>query len=79
VVKGNSAKHMPGLGPAVPERCAETGAGFLMGGPFWADPIHDMDWVQGILALVRVSPAVSLRSSRFAAVLLLVKDPRVFS
>jgi len=26
----------------------------LMGGPFWADPIHNMDWVNGILESVKV-------------------------
>lgn len=28
-----------------PERCAETGASFKVGGPIWAAPIHDRDWV----------------------------------
>ena len=45
---------MPGVGPAVPQQCPETGANFLMGGPFWADPIHNMDWVHGILKSVQV-------------------------
>ena len=45
---------MPGVGPAVPQQCPETGANFLMGGPFWADPIHNMDWVHGILESVKV-------------------------
>ena len=45
---------MPGLGPAVPQQCPETGANFLMGGPFWADPIHNMDWVVSILKHVQV-------------------------
>ena len=54
VTKGNnSIKYTPGHGPAVPQECPETGAGFLMGGPFWAEPIHDMDWVAGLLDLVR--------------------------
>ena len=46
---------MPGVGPAVPQHCPETGANFLMGGPFWADPIHNMDWVHGILTSVQAS------------------------
>ena len=54
VVKGNSVKYMPGAGPAVPERCPETGSGFLMGGPYWAEPIHDPAWLQGVLAAVKV-------------------------
>ncbi len=37
----------------MPERCVDTGAGFLMGGPFWAEPLHDQTWVQAILKSVR--------------------------
>ena len=59
---------MPGVGPAVPQQCPETGANFLMGGPFWADPIHNMDWVNGILESVKVcdlaSAVPSCRSSK---------------
>lgn len=54
VQKGKGIKYMPGLGPAVPQKCPETGANFLMGGPFWADPIHNMEWVQGVLKHVQV-------------------------
>ncbi|EFN59063.1 hypothetical protein CHLNCDRAFT_29505, partial [Chlorella variabilis] len=50
---GNSVKYMPGAGPAVPQQCPETGAGFQMGGPFWAEPLHDPEWVAGLLDQVR--------------------------
>ncbi len=53
VVKGNSIKYMPGAGPAVPQQCPETGSGFLMGGPYWAEPIHDHAWLQGVLKAVQ--------------------------
>ena len=56
IQKAGGVKYMPGVGPAVPQQCPETGANFLMGGPFWADPIHNMDWVHGILKSVQVSP-----------------------
>jgi len=55
VVKGNSVKFMPGAGPPMPERCPETGSGYLMGGPFWAEPIHDPAWLQGVLGAVKAS------------------------
>jgi tRNA G26 N,N-dimethylase Trm1 len=42
-----------GQGPAVPQQCPETGSGFTMGGPFWAEPIHDAAWVAGLLDQVR--------------------------
>ncbi|WIA32628.1 hypothetical protein OEZ86_003431 [Tetradesmus obliquus] len=48
--KGSSTKHMPAHGPAVPSnRCPESGAAFLMGGPIWARPLHDQAWVAGLL------------------------------
>ncbi|KAF6262188.1 N2,N2-dimethylguanosine tRNA methyltransferase-domain-containing protein [Scenedesmus sp. NREL 46B-D3] len=48
--KGNSVKHMPAHGPAVPQnRCPESGAAFLMGGPIWARPLHDQVWVAELL------------------------------
>lgn len=56
IQKSGGLKYMPGVGPAVPQQCPETGANFLMGGPFWADPIHNMDWVHGILKSVQVRP-----------------------
>lgn len=53
-MKGNAEKFMPGSGPVVPEKCVETGAGFLVGGPFWAKPLHDPAWVQGLLTSIQV-------------------------
>lgn len=50
-INGNSVKHMPNHGPAVPEmRCPETGSGYIMGGPIWAEPIHDHEFVKGLMA-----------------------------
>eukprot|EP00195_Chlamydomonas_chlamydogama_P004170 CAMPEP_0202922836 /NCGR_PEP_ID=MMETSP1392-20130828/78133_1 /ASSEMBLY_ACC=CAM_ASM_000868 /TAXON_ID=225041 /ORGANISM="Chlamydomonas chlamydogama, Strain SAG 11-48b" /LENGTH=576 /DNA_ID=CAMNT_0049616487 /DNA_START=1623 /DNA_END=3353 /DNA_ORIENTATION=+ len=48
-VNGNSVKYTPAHRPVVPERCPETGSGFLMGGPIWSEPIHDMAFVEGLL------------------------------
>lgn len=42
-----------GVGPAVPQQCPESGSGFQMGGPFWAEALHDPEWVQGLLEQVR--------------------------
>ena len=46
---GASVKHMPAHGPVVPQHCPETGSSFLMGGPLWAEPLHDMTFVAGLL------------------------------
>ena len=48
VRKGNSTKFQAGSGPAVPESCPNCGWHYNMGGPFWTEPIHSMDWVQSI-------------------------------
>lgn len=47
-------KFAPGSGPSVPQKCPHTGAGFLMGGPFWVEPLHDPAWISAILASVKV-------------------------
>lgn len=30
-------------------RCPESGSGYTMGGPIWARPLHDQEWVKGLL------------------------------
>ena len=47
----------------MPEKCPETGSGFLMGGPFWAEPLHDLDFVRATLQEIQVSAAPHLPSS----------------
>lgn len=53
IQKGNGVKYTPGHGPPVPQHCPETGSGFAIGGPFWAEPIHDMDAVASIMQLIK--------------------------
>ncbi len=53
-MKGNNAKYMPGQGPPMPQQCPETGAGYLMGGPFWAEALHDPAWLAGLIQAVDV-------------------------
>ncbi len=52
--KGNGWKFTPGCGPAVPQTCPETGAGFQMGGPVWAEALHDPAWVAALRTEVQV-------------------------
>ncbi|PSC68820.1 putative tRNA (guanine(26)-N(2))-dimethyltransferase 2 isoform B [Micractinium conductrix] len=54
---GNSVKYQPGYGPAVSEKCPETGSNFTMGGPFWSQPLHDQEWVAGLLEQIRADKA----------------------
>ncbi|GIL63660.1 hypothetical protein Vafri_17687 [Volvox africanus] len=46
-------KFMPGSGPAVEPRCPDTGSGFIMGGPIWSAPIHDVDFIQELLTEIQ--------------------------
>lgn len=61
MVKGNSMKFSPGNGPPVGEKCPETNSGYTIGGPYWAEPIHDVQWAKGILSYIRS------KRERFAA------------
>ena len=51
-VSGQSRKYAPGHTPRVAD-CPETGAPFTIGGPIWNAPIHDREWVKGVLAELR--------------------------
>mmetsp|Transcript_22938 Transcript_22938/g.63658 ORF Transcript_22938/g.63658 Transcript_22938/m.63658 type:complete len:234 (-) Transcript_22938:478-1179(-) len=44
---------MAARAPVVPEKCPETGSGFLMGGPIWSDPIHDKEWTEGLMKHIK--------------------------
>ena len=61
ILKGNSVKYTAAPGPPVPQKCPETGAGYVMGGPFWGEALHDQEWIRGVLALLRE------RKSQFAS------------
>lgn len=45
--KKGVTKYTPGV-VSVPDTCPETGKHLYVGGPIWADPIHDMVWVKNI-------------------------------
>ncbi len=53
--KNGQPKHSAGRGPCVPEKCPETGSGFMVGGPFWSAPLHDAAFVQGVLEDIQAS------------------------
>ncbi len=47
-------KFMPGAGPKVAQTCPHSGGAFTMGGPYWAEAIHDRTAVAAVLADVEV-------------------------
>lgn len=38
----------------MPEHCPETGSGFIMGGPVWSEPLHDVQFVEAVLEEIKV-------------------------
>ncbi|CAG9463613.1 unnamed protein product [Pedinophyceae sp. YPF-701] len=59
-VKGSSVKYSAGRGPAVPQKCDVCGSGFLFGGPIWAAPLHDKDFVTRLGKGVRAAGSSGL-------------------
>ncbi len=58
-VNGNSRKYGPGYCVLSDDSfgktaaCPETGAQFTVGGPIWNGPIHDADWIKGVLEYMK--------------------------
>lgn len=57
IQRGNSTKYSPGVGPTVPPKCPDTGANWTMGGPFWAEPIHDQAALKSMLEHIEANRA----------------------
>lgn len=53
VENGDSKKYKAGVGPTVPQRCKECGHTFKIGGPIWSERIHDLDFVNGLIASIQ--------------------------
>eukprot|EP00118_Oscarella_pearsei_P012797 m.96803 g.96803 ORF g.96803 m.96803 type:complete len:518 (+) comp36924_c0_seq3:90-1643(+) len=50
--KGKSVKYSPATGPSVGQRCNECSSIFQIGGPVWARPLHDYDFVKRLVGQV---------------------------
>lgn len=77
---GNSEKYSPGFGPPVGTRCAHCEGTMQFGGPFWAEPIHNQEWLdRGLAHLKDLSTAGTIGSvygthKRIAGTLFSCKD-----
>ncbi|KAL3702102.1 hypothetical protein R1sor_020124 [Riccia sorocarpa] len=49
--KNNSPRYMPANGPSILPECKQCKKHFNMGGPMWAAPIHDAEWISTTLNL----------------------------
>ena len=50
--KGNNFKYTPAVGPPVSSTCNHCGSRHNVGGPIWADRLHDKDFLQKVIASV---------------------------
>ncbi|WOL15469.1 putative tRNA (guanine(26)-N(2))-dimethyltransferase 1 [Canna indica] len=74
ISKDKSLKSAPGYGPVVPQECNDCGKKFNMGGPIWSAPMHDKDWVNSILANVKVMKERYPAYEKISAVLTTISE-----
>ena len=53
VEEGDSKKYKAGTGPVVGQRCEECGHRFKIGGPLWSEPMHDLDFIDGLMTAIQ--------------------------
>ncbi|XP_047980587.1 probable tRNA (guanine(26)-N(2))-dimethyltransferase 2 [Salvia hispanica] len=74
VSKNTSVRYLPGFGPVVSQECSDCGKKYNVGGPIWSAPIHDMDWVNSILADVKSIKERYPAFDRISAVLTTISE-----
>ncbi|XP_057769846.1 tRNA (guanine(26)-N(2))-dimethyltransferase 2-like isoform X2 [Salvia miltiorrhiza] len=74
VSKNTSVKNLAGFGPVVAQECSDCGKKYNMGGPIWSAPIHDMEWVNSILADVKSMKDRYPAFDRISAVLTTISE-----
>ncbi|XP_065898799.1 tRNA (guanine(26)-N(2))-dimethyltransferase-like isoform X2 [Dysidea avara] len=53
IEEGKRRKYPPSTGPPVDRKCDQCGHVFKLGGPIWSEPMHDVEFVNGLLADVK--------------------------
>ncbi|XP_044514381.1 tRNA (guanine(26)-N(2))-dimethyltransferase isoform X2 [Gracilinanus agilis] len=67
-------KFSAATGPPVGSECEHCGQRHQLGGPLWAEPIHDLDFVGQVLAAVSRNPGRFRTSARIRGVLSMVTE-----
>lgn len=67
-------RYLPGFGPVVAQECSDCSKKYNMGGPIWSAPIHDMEWVNSILADVKSMKERYPAFNRISAVLTTISE-----
>ncbi|XP_013877500.1 tRNA (guanine(26)-N(2))-dimethyltransferase isoform X2 [Austrofundulus limnaeus] len=71
---GKNMKYCAATGPPVGLECEHCGQRHQLGGPIWAEPIHDLGFVQKVLAAVSGNPSRFGTSKRIAGMLSMVAE-----
>ncbi|XP_002736321.2 tRNA (guanine(26)-N(2))-dimethyltransferase-like [Saccoglossus kowalevskii] len=69
-----SLKYCPASGPPVGSSCEHCGGRFQIGGPMWAEPLHNMEFVTKLLRRVERNPGRFLTSDRIIGLLNVVSE-----
>ncbi|XP_042341042.1 tRNA (guanine(26)-N(2))-dimethyltransferase [Plectropomus leopardus] len=71
---GKHMKYSAATGPPVGPECEHCGQRHQLGGPIWAEPIHDMAFVQKVLSAVSGNPSRFGTSKRIEGMLSMVTE-----
>ncbi|KAM5171441.1 tRNA (guanine(26)-N(2))-dimethyltransferase [Mantella aurantiaca] len=69
IAHGNNMKYSAGCGPPVGMNCEFCHQRHQVGGPIWAEPLHDKDFVQRVLSAVERNPKRFNTSDRIEGML----------
>uniref|UniRef100_A0A4W4H2M3 tRNA (guanine(26)-N(2))-dimethyltransferase n=1 Tax=Electrophorus electricus TaxID=8005 RepID=A0A4W4H2M3_ELEEL len=69
-----SMKYSAATGPPVGVSCEHCGQRHQLGGPIWAEPIHNMEFVQKVLAAVSGNPSRFGTSKRIEGILSMITE-----
>ncbi|XP_030638692.1 tRNA (guanine(26)-N(2))-dimethyltransferase [Chanos chanos] len=72
--QGKHMKYSPAIGPPVGPNCEHCGQRHQLGGPIWAEPLHDVAFVQKVLAAVTGNPSRFATSKRIEGMLSMVTE-----
>ncbi|XP_040846706.1 tRNA (guanine(26)-N(2))-dimethyltransferase [Ochotona curzoniae] len=71
---GGRVKFSAACGPPVSPECEHCGQKYQLGGPLWAEPIHDLEFVSRVLEAVSANPGRFHTSERIQGVLSVVSE-----
>ncbi|XP_048377734.1 tRNA (guanine(26)-N(2))-dimethyltransferase isoform X2 [Stegostoma tigrinum] len=71
---GNNYKYTASSGPPVGAECEHCYQRHLLGGPIWAEQIHDQDFVERVLKSVEHNPKRFKTSDRILGILSMAKE-----